>query len=49
MNRRHRDSGSWFEFAPEHEPAFDELLSKLRDTEEWKYVEREVDIRVQRV
>jgi hypothetical protein len=40
---------TWFEFAPEHEPAFDELLAKLRGSEEWKYVEREVDIRVQRV
>jgi chlorite dismutase len=39
---------TWFEFAPEHEPAFDELLAKLRGSEEWKYVEREVDIRVER-
>jgi chlorite dismutase len=40
---------TWFEFAPEHEPAFEELLGKLRGSEEWKYVEREVDIRVKRV
>jgi hypothetical protein len=39
---------TWFEFAPEHEPAFDELLARLRGSEEWKYVEREVDIRVAR-
>lgn len=39
---------TWFEFAPEHTNAFDELLSKLRATEEWRYVEREVDIRLSR-
>ena len=37
---------TWFEFAPEHTNAFDELLVKLRASEEWKYVEREVDIRL---
>ena len=37
---------TWFEFAPEHEAAFDELLARLRSTEEWGYVEREVDIRL---
>ena len=37
---------TWFEFAPEHEPAFDELLGILRGTEEWRYVEREVDVRL---
>ncbi len=39
---------TWFEFAPEHEPAFDALLERLRSTEEWRYVEREVDIRLER-
>jgi chlorite dismutase len=39
---------TWFEFAPEHEPLFDELVRALRSTEEWKYVEREVDIRLWR-
>ena len=39
---------TWFEFAPEHEPAFDELLARLRATEEWRYVEREVEIRLSR-
>lgn len=39
---------TWFEFAPEHEPAFDELLVELRASEEWKYVEREVEIRLTR-
>ena len=40
---------TWFEFAPEHEAAFDELLARLRASEEWNYVEREIDIRVRRV
>ena len=37
---------TWFEFASEHEPAFDGLLARLRDSEEWRYVDREIDIRV---
>ncbi len=37
---------TWFEFTPEAEPAFDELLARLRLTEEWRFVEREVDIRL---
>ena len=40
---------TWFEFAPEHEAAFDELLARLRASEEWNYVDREIDIRVRRV
>jgi chlorite dismutase len=39
---------TWFEFAPEHEAAFDELVARLRATAEWDYVEREVDVRVRR-
>jgi len=39
---------TWFEFAPEHETAFDAMLKRLRATPEWRYVEREVDIRLQR-
>ncbi len=35
-----------FEFAPAHEPAFDQLLAALRATREWQYVEREVDLRL---
>jgi len=38
---------TWFEFAPEHSGAFDELLARLRATEEWKYVEREVEVRLE--
>ena len=40
---------TWFEFAPEHEAAFDDLLGELRASPEWTYVEREVDIRVRRI
>jgi len=39
---------TWFEFAPSDAPAFDELLARLRATEEWAYVEREVEVRVSR-
>ncbi|WP_248291477.1 chlorite dismutase family protein [Neoroseomonas marina] len=39
---------TWFEFAPEHNSAFDALLARLRATEEWRYVEREVEIRLAR-
>jgi len=37
---------TWFEFAPEHREAFNELVSRLRATKEWTFVEREVDIRL---
>jgi chlorite dismutase len=39
---------TWFEFAPEHAGAFEELVAMLRATEEWKWVVREVDIRLAR-
>lgn len=39
---------TWFEFAPETTPMFDELLVMLRKTEEWKYVVREVELRLTR-
>ena len=39
---------TWFEFAPEHEPAFVELLGRMRQSEEWRYVEREVEVWVRR-
>jgi chlorite dismutase len=40
---------TWFEYAPEHAGAFEELVIALRKTEEWKYVDREVDIRLMRI
>jgi chlorite dismutase len=39
---------TWFEFAPADAAGFDELVRRLRATEEWTYVEREIDIRVTR-
>ena len=39
---------TWFEFEPEHEAAFEELVGRLRASEEWSYVVREVDIRLKR-
>jgi chlorite dismutase len=39
---------TWFEYAPLHKGAFEELVERLRETEEWSYVEREVDIRLVR-
>jgi chlorite dismutase len=39
---------TWFEYAPEHVDAFEELVHQLRQTEEWKFVDREVDIRLRR-
>lgn len=37
---------TWFEFAPAHASLFEELVGLLRQTEEWTYVEREVDVRL---
>lgn len=39
---------TWFEYAPEHAQAFEDLVKRLRETREWDYVEREVDIRLVR-
>jgi hypothetical protein len=39
---------TWFEYAPAHSEAFEELVGKLRETEEWTYVERQVDVRLTR-
>ncbi|WP_456715437.1 chlorite dismutase family protein [Bradyrhizobium sp. USDA 4353] len=39
---------TWFEFAPEHETAFDDLLAELRATKEWEFVAREVEVRLTR-
>ncbi len=40
---------TWFEYAPEHADQFEDLVAKLRATTEWRYVEREVDIRLERL
>ncbi len=39
---------TWFEFAPQDAPAFDELAAALRESPEWKFIDREVDIRLSR-
>jgi chlorite dismutase len=39
---------TWFEFSPDDAALFDELLGLLRETEEWNYVEREVELRLRR-
>lgn len=39
---------TWFEYAPQHEPLFEQLLVELRASEEWTYVDREIDIRLVR-
>ena len=39
---------TWFEYDPANAALFDELVAMLRATEEWKFVEREVDLRLER-
>jgi len=39
---------TWFEFSSEHVGHFDALCDALRNTLEWKYVTREVDIRLEK-
>ena len=39
---------TWFEFAPQHAQAFDDLLGMLRSREEWNFVDREVELRLTR-
>nr|7ATI_A Chain A, Chlorite dismutase [Cyanothece sp. PCC 7425]7ATI_B Chain B, Chlorite dismutase [Cyanothece sp. PCC 7425]7OU7_A Chain A, Chlorite dismutase [Cyanothece sp. PCC 7425]7OU7_B Chain B, Chlorite dismutase [Cyanothece sp. PCC 7425] len=40
---------TWFEFAPEHSSAFNELLLRMRASKEWEYVEREVEVWLKRL
>ena len=39
---------TWFEYAPGDADLFEDLVAMLRATEEWTFVEREVDIRLAR-
>ena len=39
---------TWFEFARKDTAEFDKLLARLRASEEWKYIEREVEFRFAR-
>jgi hypothetical protein len=49
-SHRRRDADfdflTWFEYAPRDAPVFEELVSRLRATPEWDYVERDIDIRL---
>lgn len=38
-----------FDYAKEHASAFDDIMAELRATEEWKYVDREFDMRLIRI
>jgi hypothetical protein len=40
---------TWFEYAPGNAPMFEDLVGTLRATEEWSFVEREVDVRLERI
>jgi len=37
---------TWFEYAPTAAATFEQLVARLRATEEWAYVEGEIDIRL---
>lgn len=39
---------TYFEYAPGHATLFEELVAALRESAEWRYVEREVDVRMTR-
>ncbi|MBI3899673.1 MAG: chlorite dismutase family protein [Gammaproteobacteria bacterium] len=39
---------TWFEYAPVDAAAFDELTAELRESYEWSYIDREIDIRLSR-
>ena len=39
---------TWFEYEPAQEAAFNKLVADLRAINEWKYVEREIDMRLVR-
>jgi len=37
---------TWFEYAPGDSEQFEDLVGRLRNTQEWSYVDREVDVRL---
>ena len=37
---------TWFEYVPSDAAVFDELVAEIRSSEEWAFVEREIDIRL---
>lgn len=40
---------TWFEYSPADAAVFEELVAALRHTPEWRYVDRETDIRLRRL
>lgn len=40
---------TWFEFNSSDKGSFDKLLQELRQSKEWTYVEREIDIRLEKI
>lgn len=42
------DCVTWFEYEPRDSAAFEDLLADWRASEEWKYIDRECDIRLVR-
>lgn len=40
---------TWFEYASADSDIFEELVVNLRQTEEWSFVEREIDIRLVKI
>jgi hypothetical protein len=40
---------TWFEYAPSETDAFEPIVTGLRTSPEWAFVDREVDIRLARV
>jgi len=39
---------TWFEYAPEDASPFEHLVTRLRQSEEWRYIDREIDVRLER-
>ena len=37
---------TWFEFAPDLQSELNDVVARLRDSEEWSYVERDVELRM---
>jgi hypothetical protein len=37
---------TWFEFAPDLQSELNDVVARLRDSEEWSYVERDVELRL---
>lgn len=41
------DFVTWFEFSPADSNVFDDLMNHLRTTEEWSYIDREYELRME--